>query len=321
MLEILFTEGAAGSMQVAKSLNLDVIPSTFAVFREPNGTLPAPEELARKQAQVEEEYRKKHENAVPVEGDSRDVVCFPLKLSMGDISEPFSDKRADFLQSMVLIDGEEFAGIGRELMATARSSLEKIRNASEPVRIWTSRNPDELCGFCHILTCLPEDADIRVVEMPEYEVMKNEVRTYSNWNEFEPTELGRFQALERPLTDTERRYFAGLWRELQTENGPLRAVVNGKICTVGEDFYDWLILRELENQPQEFHEARLIGQILGKYPLGLGDFQIAMRIEELISRGMLTPATEPEVNEPIYHRYLKKGSENGTFLSGTRTVL
>lgn len=307
MIDILFTEGAAGSMQVAKSLNLDVIPSTFVIFHRPDGSVPTPEELAGEEAQVEEEYRKKHENAVPVEGDCRDVVCFPLKLSIGDISEPFSEKRADFLQSMVLIAGEDFAGIGRELMDTARRSMEKVLSPSGPVRIWTSRNPDELCGFCHILTLLPKNADIRVVELPEYEVIDNELRAYSGWSDIEPTELGRFQAMERPLTDTERRYFAGLWRELQTENGPLRAVVNGKLCTVGADFYDWLILRELDEQPDLFHEGRLIGQLLGRYQLGISDFFIARRIEEYISRGMLTPATAPAENDPIYHRYLKKG--------------
>ena len=83
-------------------------------------------------------------------------------------------------------------------------------------------------------------------------------------------------------------------------------MVNGKLCTVEADFYDWLILRELEKQPEEFHEARLIGEILGKYPLGLGDFQIAQRIEEFISWGMLTPVTKPAENEPIYHRWLKR---------------
>ena len=306
MIEILFTESAAGSMQVAKSLNHTVGCSTFAILRNADGSFPSPEELERKQAQVEEEYRNKCENAAPMEGTSRDVVCFPLNLSVGDISEPFSEERADFLQSLVLIAGEDFAHIGRELMNTARQSLQRILSPAEPVRIWYSHHPDELCGLFHILTCLPENADIRVVELPEYEVRDNEILHYSGWGDIEPTDLGRFQALERPLTDPERRYFINLWRELRTENGPLRAVVNGKLCSVGADFYDWLILRELEKQPEQFHEARLIGQILSGYPLGLGDFQIALRMEVFISRGMLTPVTSPGDGCPVYHRYLKK---------------
>ena len=62
----------------------------------------------------------------------------------------------------------------------------------------------------------------------------------------------------------------------------------------------------VEKQPWEFHEGRLIGEILGRYQLGLGDSLIALRIEEFISRGMLTPTTEPMEDRPIYHRYLRK---------------
>ena len=234
------------------------------------------------------------------------MACFPLNLSMGDISAPFSEERAEYLQSTVMVGGPNFSRIGEELMETARRSLERVRAAREPVRIWTSRTPDEFCGFCHILTELPKDADIRVVELPEYEVFGKEIRTYSGWGELGPYELGRFQRLERPLSTTERRYFSMLWRTMQQENSPLRAMVNGQLLSVGADFYDGIILREVEKQPREFHEGRLIGEILGRYQLGLGDSIIALRIEEFISRGMLTPATEAEPDRPIYHRFLRK---------------
>ena len=72
------------------------------------------------------------------------------------------------------------------------------------------------------------------------------------------------------------------------------------------DFYDGFLLRELENQPRVFHEARYIGTVLGKYLPGLSDWLIAQRLEAFISRGMLTPATEPEEHHPIYHRILRK---------------
>lgn len=309
MIEIMFTEGAAGSMQYAKSAKNIIGGSTGVIFVTDIGHDPTPEEIAREQARVEEEFRKKQENAVAMEGSTCDVACFPLNLSVGDISEPFSDKRADFLQSTVLIAGAQFENVGRELMDAARKSLEKVLSAVEagqPVRIWTSRNPDELCGFCHLLSLLPEKADVRVVELPAYEVTENGLCTYSGWGDVDSMELGRLQTRARPLTDMERRYFATAWRDLQAENGPLRAVVNGKLCTVGADFYDGFILRELEKQPQRFHEGRLIGEILNQYPLGLGDFQIALRFEAFISRGMLTPATTAAEGCPIYHRYLRK---------------
>lgn len=308
MIEILFTESAAGSMKMAKGIKNIVGSSTAVLIINDDGSNPIAEELERERAKVEEEYRRKCENAILVEGTARDVVCFPLNLSMGDISEPFSDERAEYLQSTVLIDGPNFARNGAELMATARRSLTRVQSAAEPVRIWTSRNPDEACGFCHILTCLPAEADIRVVELPEMEVLDGEIRAYTGWGKISPYDLGRFQELERPLTDAERQSFTALWRELQSENGPLRAVVNGRLVSVGSDFYDGIILREIKRQPERFPEGRLIGEILGRYQLGLGDSLIALRIEEFISRGMLIPATEPEDDRPIYHRFLLKGS-------------
>ena len=105
-----------------------------------------------------------------------------------------------------------------------------------------------------------------------------------------------------------------LWRTMQQENSPLRAMVNGQLLSVGADFYDGIILRELEKQPREFHEGRLIGEILGRYQLGLGDSLIALRIEEFISRGMLTPATLPCEDRPIYHRYLRKEHDHAAIL-------
>ena len=306
MIEILFTESAAGSMKVAKGTKSSLGSSTSVFIKHDDDIGQSPGAPDRKQAQVEEEYRNKLENAVPMEGTAQDVVWFPLNLSMGDISDPFSDKRAEFLQSTVLIGGPEFANIGRELMGTARKSRERILSPAEPVRIWTSRNPDELCGFCHILTCLPETADIRVVELPAGEVIGDELRTYSGWGDIEPTDLGRFQTLERLLTATERRDLTALWRKLQEENGPLRAVVGGKLRTVKADHYDELFLRELYRQPEEFHEARFIGEILGKYPIGFGDSLIALRVEEWIAQGIVTPITAPEDGLPIYHRYLRR---------------
>ena len=306
MIEILFSESAAGSMKLAKGIK-NIVGSSTAVFihSDEEGKI-SPEELEAERLRVEEECRKKRDNATQVEGTSRDVACFPLNLSMGDISEPFSEERAEYLQSTVMVGGPDFSRIGAELMETARKSLERVRSAREPVRIWTSRNPDEFCGFCHILTELPKDADIRVVELPEYEVFGKEIRTYSGWGEISPYELGRFQELERPLTEAERRSYTALWRELQSENGPLRAVVAGKLRTVGADHYDWIIERELPRQPEEFHEGRLIGEILGKYPFGLTDSLLALRMEEFISRGRLIPISEPMEDRPIYHRYLRR---------------
>ena len=56
------------------------------------------------------------------------------------------------------------------------------------------------------------------------------------------------------------------WARLQEENAPLRAVVNGQLVSVGEDFYDGFLLRELAAQDKEFMEARFIADMLANTP-------------------------------------------------------
>ena len=312
MIEILFSESAAGSMKFAKGLKKIAGEALGIILKTEDGHAPTDDEIARERARMEEKRRKKLENAVPMEGSAHDVAYFPLNLSTGDISDPMGDTRAAFLQSQTQMIGSQFSGLGAEMMDAARESLNRVLSAVEdgqPIRVWTSQNPDELCGLCHILTLLPGSADVRVIEMPRYEVRDDGcVCTCTGWGEVDPLDLGRYQQLERPLCAAERRYLTASWRQLQRENGPLRAVVNGRLVTVGADFYDWFLLRELEYQPEEFHEGRYIGSVMGRYPLGLGDWLIARRVEEFISRGMLTLSTEPEEDRPIYHRYLRKNS-------------
>lgn len=72
-----------------------------------------------------------------------------------------------------------------------------------------------------------------------------------------------------------------------------------------EDFYDWLLLRELDKLSGEFQEARLIGEVLGRYQLGLSDCWLALRIEDMISRGTLEAVTSPPADGPNYHRVLR----------------
>lgn len=309
MTEVLFTESAAGSMQYSKSLKNTIGGASSVFVITDDGAELNEEELGRAQAEAEERRRQWLAEAVSMEGAPQDVTCLPLALSMGDISEPLSDRRAEYLQSTVLISGEEFADVGRTLVQAAREGLEKVLESvreGAPIRVWYSQNPDELCGLCHLLTLLPKDADVRVVKLPEYEVKEKSVVTCTGWGEVDPGRFAAFLPLERKLTEMERKYYAALWRALQRENGLLRAVVNGTLMTVCVEFYDNFILKELSSCEETFHEAWLVGDVLGKYQLGISDWLVAMRIEEFISRGMLVPVTKPEAGCPIYHRYLRK---------------
>lgn len=71
------------------------------------------------------------------------------------------------------------------------------------------------------------------------------METYLGWGEVEPELFGRFLSREEPLPPVMLGAMAHRWEVLRQENAPLRAVVNGRVRSVGEDFYDEMIRRHL----------------------------------------------------------------------------
>ena len=88
--------------------------------------------------------------------------------------------------------------------------------------------------------------------------------------------------------------------------GTMAVAIGHKGFLGGATLYDTFILRELDTLDDEFKESVLVGQVLGKNQLGIGDGWIALRVEQFIKEGLLVPITTPAPNAPIYHRMLKK---------------
>ena len=75
------------------------------------------------------------------------------------------------------------------------------------------------------------------------------------------------------------------WSRLQEENAPLRAIVNGRLHSVREDFYDPFIRARIHDRT--LRVGQLIGEVLGRYQLGIGDWWIAKRIQAMADHGEL----------------------------------
>ena len=238
------------------------------------------------------------------------VTCLPLGLSMGDIrTDVFGPERCAFLQSMICIDDLAYAHVADEQLETARKGMEQILRAAadgEPVRLWYSDVPDEMCGFYHVLSVLPLGSDIRAVRLPEYTEEGDTLTCHSGWGGVLPKKLKDFLKYEEKLNENAHRMYRFRWNQLVQENAPLRAVVNGKVISAGEGLYDFYILRELERREEVFHEAHLIGDILGKYQLGISDWFIHQRIRNLEAQGKLEAVDKAPDSEPGYRRYLRK---------------
>lgn len=248
-IEVLFGENEAGSMKIAKDMQED--------------------------------------------SDPEKVICLGFMLDVGDIRERVdSQYRKDLIYSMYAQDqwgtDEELNSECRKLGDVYCSELKRLQRylaEGESVRIWYSNAPYSVCGFYHLCSILQDfENDITVVKLPEYEVRQdNTIVTYSHWGEVSPEIFVQYLSHEKKLSKIELKMYAWNWSELLEDNSPLRAVVNGRVLGVPEDFYDFLIWERITAKPEK--EGNVIGDILGNNPFGVGDWWYAQRIDCLIGQG------------------------------------
>lgn len=259
MIEVLFGESEAGSMKFAKQEGL-------------------------------------------LKGKAEEVVCLGFLLDIGDIKENAdSAYRKELIYNSYAREqwakDEDTDAELRELGSFYVHELERLQDfleKGEEIRIWYSISPYSICGFYHLCHMLKGYADVtHIVELPKYRQRENVITEYRSWCEVCPEDFESFLTNERKLTEAERRMYASAWSELVEENSPLRAVINGRIVGVDESFYDFLIWKSLTKQPVK--EARLIGDILGYYPLGIGDWWYAARIDYYIELGQIKVVDESQI--------------------------
>ncbi len=316
MLDVVFSDSACGSLKVAQHFGEGKYNGGCIgiILGDEEAT---EEEITQAQRHAEEEARKKWEAAQPMGGNPGDVYGFGLGLSVGDISEdiPRSVRRS------VLCELAHFdlslPGIMEQIdhsMDSATKGLTDVLNRSangETVRLWYSSQPDEMCGFYWMTAQLNDLKDqcgpISMVKLPPYEQRDDGTIVRRNgWGDVSPGEWYKFLSLEQPMSLIFRRSITAQWRSLQQENAPLRAVLNGHLVSAPADFYDSFIRRELARASDEFHEAHIIGNIMGRFQLGIGDGLIAYRIETMIKSGELEIVTQAPDDGPSYSRILRK---------------
>lgn len=285
MLEILFGDSEACAMKIAKGTNkIRKADGPIAVFGD--GKL-----------------RQKPKEWISVPGTSDEVFRFPYLLDIGDIQKPFdSQYRYDLILSMHTQSGwdnspEYMQELNKDIQAgfaEYKRFLESLKKGS-PVRIWYSHAAYSFCGLHWVCSQMREaENDIYVVELPEYREMpeSHTIVEHGNWGNVPAEEFSTFLHLQKRLSHDVRKMYEMRWAGLVRDNSPLRAVVNGKLTSVSEEFYDFWILKTLTKEPVK--EARLIGNILGKYPVSVSDWWYAVRIEKMIKNGKIKVLQDSE---------------------------
>lgn len=272
MIEVLFGESEAGSMKFSKSKSN---------IRKADGST----------SFISNSLYSESEKTKFISGNSNEVICLGFMLDIGDIKKPVnSDYRQNLIFSMYTQSGwdnrpdilEDLKMTGSRYNAELKHLTRFLKNA-EAIRIWYSDCPYSLCGFYYLCSMLNDYTnDIFTVKLPRYIKMpENQIKEQTSWSEVPAEKFSDYLKYEEKLTAMELKIFAHKWCELVEDNSPLRAVVNGKLIGVQEDFYDFLIQKHITYNP--IKEARILGTILGNYPLGIGDWWYAYRIEVMIN--------------------------------------
>ena len=293
MLEVVFSDSEKGSMKVAKNYNAKTMLGGAIGY------------IGKKPTRAELE---KHFEGQAVGGNSQDVVNIGFLLDIGDISgEIDGNERQNIFRKVwgrFDFDNKE----QEQFFQNQRKDMEKLLSAAKdgiPIRIWKSNAPYSTCGFhfvCHLLRNI--DCNISVVSLPEYNpISENETVEYSHWGEVDAGKFYQFLSLEKQLTKIEKRIISDHWHDLMEENAPLRAILNGKLTSVPENFYDFIIMNNLPDN--DFIMARFIGKLLGEYRLGISDSWYALRIEKMIEENKLIVVENKDSSHP-YGKVLRK---------------
>lgn len=283
MLEIVFNESAAASLAIAKN-------SLWKI-------------------------KKRSPKVLPIETENEDICCFPLFLCFGQINEDgIGPLREAALATLMSAYPKEGPDAVKEMLETARQSLEKLLSRAkkrEPLRIWTSRQPDDTCGLFWLMEqLLPIGLDrlnITIVMLPDFsELPGGSAVLHCGWGGVVPQAWGGLAKLGKRLPSSLSDSMAKFWQELRTQNTALRSIFNHQLLGAQETLYDSLILWELEKEPEEFSEAHFVGKLIGQYRTGMSEAFFALRLEQFIQDGILQEVSSPAPGEPSYHRILRK---------------
>ena len=296
MLEITFNDSAKGGLKCA--MNHDEL-EWLRGSGTSTGEKPAWAEIGKSAA-------GKLSEKTPV-----DVVGLSFLLDVGDVSgDVTGEVRTAVIWNMYghAFDGEKDPSFLRFIQNNVQD-LVRVREATahgESIRVWHGSSPRDACGFRHLMW------EIRDCSCPVWEVSlprlracdEDEVEELTDWAEVEPGQFSSFLDESRELPPLLRKKLELDWMQAMEENAPLRAMINGRLTGVAEDFYDPVLRRCMPEG--EFVMARLIGEALGRYPLGVSDCWYAHRIRAMVASGELIVVGEGDGDHPYSMRLCKR---------------
>lgn len=221
----------------------------------------------------------------------QEVLSMPMYLGLGDINQwSFTEARKTLYKIMSThsktIDPNEY---GEHLNAMTSRLKQAISNR-ETIRVWWSDLADDYCGFLWLCDYLSEhQLQMFSIHVPlSYAIQGNRLITLDSIGEITEDQLATLNLFktEKVISAEKQLAYSYEWRELRSDNTPVRAMINGHMLSQKIDFYDQFLLGNVKKH--RFRNIiRVIGDTIGSSPIGVADWWYCHRIDYLISKGVL----------------------------------
>jgi hypothetical protein len=231
---------------------------------------------------------------------NRQVLALPMYLGLGDISQgTFIENRQTVykIQYAHQENSEYHAAQAVQNLRNALKLLDEAIARNEPLRAWWSDDVNDYCGFLWLCNYLKNSTvEMSSIKVPmTFVTSDNALAIISGLGDLTPENIDEFNLfdLEKSVSKNRRTAYSYYWRDLRSENNPIRAVINGKCISQSIDFYDRFILLNLSYE--RFRKIiRVIGETIGNYPFA-PEWWYRHRIDYLVSKGSLEYKIDPDM--------------------------
>lgn len=166
--------------------------------------------------------------------DVANTIMSYTDLDYGYISDDFNKSRERWINEFV---DEKYKESFLKSYNENFNRIIKFAKKGNVIRIWVSDNPTSLCGFYHLVNSLKErNCKMIMIKQPEEEGYSYNYWSLNDWNY-----IKKCLVLEKELSKEQIEYYSNEWIRLVNENTKLRIMLDGRIVSVEEDYFDEII--------------------------------------------------------------------------------
>lgn len=184
---------------------------------------------------------------------------------------------------------------------SALSKMDKHLKKGEDIRLWLDNSATDRCGLywlCDYVKCYDSKVSIIICPGIELSNFDNKTTEKTKWAAFSNISyMATFVETAKELSKAEINLYSEIWQKLVKENAPLRVLIDNKIISTTEDFFDRAILSYVSNEPKP--QVTIIGDFLADWYCADYCF-VSERMEYLLEQGYIEIVDDKVNNEGSY---------------------